>query len=210
MIIKKSIYPKTKRYASGSASVTITEKLDGSNVAIFKLNGVVVVAQRNNIMTLDEDAIKNYKGMPKWFEDNINILDLRDGSCICGEWMGMGQLKYPRLDKKIYMFAKANVNQDLELTNVIYNHEHFIYPFESGVIPDCIGVVPVVCKMDHYPTIENLNDLYSEYSSTIACNVEGFVIEQQNTIRKYLRMKNGKHEQHKEQVEFRNRMVKKK
>jgi len=209
MIIKKSIYPKTKRYALDSTGVTITEKLDGSSVAIFKLNELIHVAQRNNIMTIDEDAIKNYKGMSQWFEDNISMIDLCEGSCICGEWMGMGQLKYPYLDKKIYMFAKANVDQDLELTNVIYNHEHFIYPFESGVIPDCIGVVPVVCKMDHYPTIENLNNLYAEYASAIECNVEGFVIEQQNSVRKYLRMKNGKPEQHREQVEFRNRRVKK-
>lgn len=38
-MIKKSIYPKTKRLGKENSVITITEKLDGSNLAFFKKDG---------------------------------------------------------------------------------------------------------------------------------------------------------------------------
>lgn len=53
-MIKKEIYPKTPRVICKGAKVQITEKLDGSNLVIFKFNDEVYIAQRNNILSLDE------------------------------------------------------------------------------------------------------------------------------------------------------------
>lgn len=40
-------------------------------------------------------------------------------------------LVLPIQKKWFDMFAKANINEEFELSNLIYNHELFIYPFVS-------------------------------------------------------------------------------
>ena len=59
-MIKKTLYPKTKRVTFKNR-VVITEKLDGSNIGFFKVNGKLLIAQRNNIISIDE--IEENKGM---------------------------------------------------------------------------------------------------------------------------------------------------
>ena len=38
-MLKKTLYPKTKRIPENGPLVTVTEKMDGENLTIFKLNG---------------------------------------------------------------------------------------------------------------------------------------------------------------------------
>lgn len=52
-MIKKTLYPKTKRVTFKNR-IVITEKLDGSNIGFFKVNGKLLIAQRNNIISIDE------------------------------------------------------------------------------------------------------------------------------------------------------------
>ncbi|HJJ14176.1 MAG TPA: RNA ligase family protein [Clostridiaceae bacterium] len=47
-MIKKTLYPKTKRIQYKNR-VVITEKLDGSNIGFFKVNGDLIIAQNNNV-----------------------------------------------------------------------------------------------------------------------------------------------------------------
>jgi len=145
-MIKKEIYPKTKRLSCEGDKIYITEKLDGSNLCIFKKDGKLYFAQRNNIFEfneLEENKDKLYKGLFQWLQDNKNVFeDLHENSVVCGEWLGMGKIKYSvdEFDKRFYMFAKANVDEDFNLYNLIYDHKLFIYPFQSQVIPNCIGI----------------------------------------------------------------------
>ena len=53
-MIKKMIYPKTVRIGNTINSYTITEKLDGSNLVFGKLNGELLICQRNNIYKIEE------------------------------------------------------------------------------------------------------------------------------------------------------------
>ena len=48
------MYPKTSRIGNKMGDILITEKLDGSNLSIFKLNGELYIGQRNYIFRLDE------------------------------------------------------------------------------------------------------------------------------------------------------------
>jgi len=202
-MIKKSIYPKTKRL-SDEREVIVTEKLDGSNLCFFKKDNAIYMATRNNILHIEEDLEDCgnilYKGMRGWLDENLEILskNLREGSVVCGEWLGMGKLKYPYFDKKFYMFAKANIDEDFSLKNINYNQDFFKYCFENEYIPEIVGVVPVVGRYRQTPTIENLDELYDMYVKHIQRDVEGFVIVQGNSadIKKYVRMKNGKIEPH--------------
>lgn len=200
-MIKKTLYPKTKRVQFKNR-VVITEKLDGSNIGFFKINGELVIAQRNNIFLrneLEENKQMLYRGLKGWIEKYGEDLAnrLMEGSGFFGEWIGMGKIKYPDLDKKVYMFAKANYDKG-EIKNLYYEHELFKYPFVNQEFPDYIGIVPVVEERNSFPEIDTLNKMYDCYKEKIERNVEGFVIAQNNNVNKYVRMKNGKLQDHHE------------
>ena len=200
-MIKKTLYPKTKRVQYKNR-VVITEKLDGSNIGFFKLNGELLIAQRNNIFLmseLEENKQMLYRGLINWIEEYGEDLKNRliEGSGFFGEWIGMGKIKYPDLDKKVYMFAKANYEKG-EIKNLYYEHELFKYPFENQEFPEYIGIVPVVTERDNFPDVEILNELYETYKDKVQRNVEGFVVALNNNVNKYVRMKNGKLQDHHE------------
>ena len=77
-MIKKTIYPKTERVKKINENICqITEKLDGSNLCIFKLNDTLHFAQRNNIYTindLEENKNSMYKGLHGWLLENKDNL----------------------------------------------------------------------------------------------------------------------------------------
>ena len=55
----------------------------------------------------------------------------------------MGKIGYQELDKKVYMFAKANYDNGA-IKNLYYEHDLFKYPFINQEFPEYIGIVPVV------------------------------------------------------------------
>lgn len=200
-MIKKEIYPKTQRLKCSGDLIQITEKLDGSNLVIFKKEDTLYIAQRNNIFSineLEENKDKLYKGLYEWIQNNKDNIILNTNSAICGEWLGMGQIKYSvdKFDKRYYMFAKANIDDDFNLYNLNYDHELFIYPFENQQIPNFIGIAPVVTELKAIPNKDYLDSIYSKYCEKEDRKVEGFVINYKNNITKYVRMKNGKLKEH--------------
>ena len=200
-MIKKTLYPKTKRVQNKN-KVVITEKLDGSNIGFFKVNEELIIAQRNNIIQLseiEENKQMLYKGLKGWLEENGEDLKDRliEGSGFFGEWMGMGKIKYPELEKKVYMLAKENYDKG-EIKNLYYEHELFKFPFENQEFPEYIGIVPVVEECENFPNVNTLNMYYDLYKNVVERNVEGFIIAQNNNVNKYVRMKNGKLEEHHE------------
>ena len=83
------------------------------------------------MLELEENKQMLYKGLKGWLDENGEDLKnrLMEGSGLFGEWIGMGKIKYPDLDKKVYMFAKANYDKG-EIKNLYYEHGLFKYPFE--------------------------------------------------------------------------------
>ena len=202
-MIKKEIYPKTKRVSCIGDKVYVTEKIDGSNMVIFKKDDLLYIAQRKTIICeteFEESKGIMYKGLYQWVQDNKDYLKqhLLNNACICGEWIGMGCLKYPvdEFEKRIYMFAKANIDEEFNLYNLIYDHNLFIYPFDNQEFPRFIGIVPEVVELNVIPTKEHLDSIYTKYCEKVNRNVEGFVVNYKNIISKYVRMKNGKLQEH--------------
>lgn len=109
----------------------------------------------------------------------------------------MGKLKYPDLNKKIYMFAKANF-EDGKAKNIYYDSDLFMFPFINQEFPEYLGIVPEVKRYNQYPEVNTLNELYSSYSNELGRNVEGFIVIHNNDIKKYVRMKNGMIKDHHE------------
>lgn len=207
-MIKKEIYPKTTRVKVKN-EVTITEKLDGSNLGLFLKGDNLIICTRSTIFNLNEldnqqvkDDIKTYKGLYMWLkthgEDLKNRLYPESG--VFGEWMGSGRLSYPNSIRGhyFYMFAKARITEDYSAEKIIYDHDLLKYPFLDETIPDYINMVPIVLKAKQVPSLEELNQLYDSYSKEVGRNVEGFVINFYDNIRKYVRMKGGKLEDHHE------------
>ena len=201
-MIKKTIYPKTQR-TTALNKIIITEKIDGSNLTFFKYKDELYFAQRNFIFKLselEEMKQKLYKGLYDWLTEHGKDLEerLNNNSAICGEWVGMGRIKYGHAfdDIKFLMFAKANVNDKFNLFNINYYQEFFIYPFVDNNIPDYISKVPVAFTVTKQPGIKDLNEWYDFYTNSVNRNVEGFIINSGNSVSKYVRLKDGKLTEH--------------
>jgi len=197
-MIKKELYPKTVRIGL-NPNIIITEKLDGSNLGFFKLGDTLYIATRSNVFTLSEieDAKPVlYKGLYGWLKEYGESLltSLNDGSAIWGEWIGMGKLKYDFGNNRFFMFAKGNVDISLKVSNLKYDPNLFHYSFQEDWTPSFIEHVPVVLPEAGYEdlNIGALNYLYDQYTQEVGRNVEGFVININGQICKYVRMKNGK------------------
>lgn len=196
--MEKTLYPKTPRVWT-SMSV-ITEKLDGSNLWFFKINWKLLIAQRNNCFYEDEIEWETlYKWLQGWLEENKNKLDLHEWSWVFWEWIWMWKIWYWETDinKRFYIFAKANIDEKLEIRNIVYNLDLLKYPFISQIIPDCIWIVPLV---DFSPnaSIKILDELFEIYEGKVNRKVEWFIINNNNVIKKYVRFKNWKFTEHKE------------
>lgn len=197
---KITLYPKTKRI--GNPTFQITEKLDGANLGFFKLDGDLLIAQRNNAFLLSE--LKNnkdilYKGLYDFLIKNGEDLVSRfhESSGVFGEWIGMSAIKYQEaLDKKFYIFAKANLEVEYldsySVTNIYWKRELLQYPFITAEIPEYFELTPLVA-ISETVSIEYLDKLYDEYVDKVGRSVEGFVImNESGTITKYVRHKRGK------------------
>ena len=206
-MFKKSVYPKTKRIAINPKEIEITEKLDGSNICFFKTEGRLHVAQRNSIYEVSSKEARDffkdmmYKGLYGWLSENAEVLEnsLNEGSAIVGEWIGMGKIKYgDSLDKRFYMFTKANYDtENQSLKNILYKRELFIYPFVDQVIPEFVGIVPLVAKCASAPSVALLDKNYDAYCEQVGRPCEGFIIiHTPQTVEKYVRLKNGKMKDH--------------
>ena len=56
MKVKQMLYPKTQRMTSKDMVWQVTEKLDGSNLTLFKLNCQLYFGTRNWVFNFDEDV----------------------------------------------------------------------------------------------------------------------------------------------------------
>lgn len=204
-MIKKEIYPKTKRLGVDT-KIQVTEKLDGSNLVLFKKDGKLFIAQRNSIYEFGEvESSKMYKGLYEWLEEHKDDLleKLLYDRAICCEWLGMGQIKYQdRFDDKLFMFAKALINDNYELENIRYYLDELKYAFVDEVIPNYIKEVPLVYfgEDTSWLSKERLDEYYETLLSVNKYKHEGFVICYSGNIIKYVRMKNGKLTEHQTNV----------
>lgn len=208
MIKSKEYYPKTKRIGLTN-EVIVTEKLDGSNLGFAKVDGELYVMQRTQVFAwkdLKEDTEarkKLYRGLYDWLSEHSCKLeaDIFENAVVYGEWMQKGaNVRYANtdIDKRFYMFAKANMDEDRErIVNLKYTQELFKWSFYSQEVPEFIGVVPVVKIANNMLTISELDELYDEYVVEVGRPVEGFIINYNDYIQKYVRYKKGKFGAHK-------------
>jgi hypothetical protein len=143
-----------------------------------------------------ESSTGLYKGLYLWLQYHGEELreELHDNACICGEWIGMGRLKYPEETGRFMQFAKSNVTDDGDtfgLKNIYYDRELFKWSYKSQTLPEYLKPVPLVSYLDKIPPVSELDIMYQEYTDKVGRPVEGFIMVVNDTVTKYVRMKNG-------------------
>lgn len=121
-------------------TVTVTEKIDGTNACVGVTDSGEVFAQsRNRIITPDDDNF----GFARWVaEHELELAKLGPGHHF-GEWYGLGIQRGYGLDEK--RFALFNTRR---------------WSDESGERPDCCEVVPVLAVSENMEQAVT-NSLYS-------------------------------------------------
>ena len=162
MSVEFKAWPKIKR--GSPLSVTITEKIDGTNACIIIQDGEIVgVQSRKRMITVEND---NY-GFALWVEENKEeLLGLGDGYHY-GEWAGEGIQKNPyNIDHKaLFLFNTMRWNP------------------KNPNLPECCSVVPVLYEGElKEDTIDNL--LKALVLEADGNNPEG-VIVYYHTLRDY-------------------------
>lgn len=187
---KIKLYPRTNRFGSIEEYWEVTEKLDGSNIGFFKRDGELYVAQRNLVYkAIDAKECSTYPALVDWLvESNLQEL-LHDNAIVFGEWLGMGQIGYGKLDntKRFYMFCKGNIDENLIITNITYRRDLLHWSYLDGEFPPLVNLVPLVYRKGSKPNIDKLDELYETYLSEVDRAVEGFVVTDGNTFEKYIR-----------------------
>lgn len=212
-MIKKKLYPHTERIEK-TVEVQITEKMDGANIGFFNKDDELLICTRNYILPLSEvnekaakSILNGYAGLYEWLLKYGEELkkDIYTGSGVFCEWMGInGHVEYPKdvRHNKVYIFAKARITNDYNIENLVWDIDLLKYAFKEKVIPEYMYIVPLVSNGTAYPSIEQLDEMYLQYTNVIKRNVEGFVIYHDGQVKKYVRMKNGKLEEHKDTKEL--------
>lgn len=207
---KKTLYPKTQRFNDNLPYWQITEKLDGSNLTLFKYGGELWVGTRNYVFCWNDVESKNdvgYDGLYGWLEqhaDDIKNL-LEENEAICGEWIGMGRIKYKdTLKHRFYMFGYGEVFIDVEqnvfkLIKLNRNAWDLKVWVNDANVDNYMDAVPCVTYISQAMQCD-LDVLYASYRDKVQRDVEGFVITNLYTGQpfKYVRLKNGKLTQHEE------------
>ncbi|WP_311695679.1 RNA ligase family protein [Sneathia sanguinegens] len=211
-MIKQTLFPKIKRMEINK-KYQITEKLDGSNLGIAKLNYNLYFCQRNIIFnTFEIYDNKNilYKDLENWIIENKEILleTLNDNTILFGEWLGMGHIKYKEFKNNFNIFAKAKIeyyyddNVDdicFKIDKLNYNLKEIKYAFRNEIIPNFINIVPIIDNNLETINKQTIDELYDKYSESQDRIIEGFVIldeSEPSYIRKYVRCKNGNVKEH--------------
>jgi len=146
-------------------TVTVSEKMDGTNACVIIQDGVIVgVQSRKRLITPEDD---NY-GFAQWVSDNNDdLLSLGDGYHY-GEWAGLGIQKNPHdMDRKrFFLFNTFRWNPD------------------NPNRPKCCDVVPVLFSGELTPA--TIPDLLKELKdgATETQTPEGVVVYH-HAFRKY-------------------------
>ena len=215
MIIEKSLYPKTSRIAN---LCEITEKIDGANIQFFVVKGELYVATRDYIIPIKDNkhmdwigriVEPSYVGLTEFILKHRNWLteNIYEGSSIIGEWTRNERYIDLIKESRFVMFAKGRVEMYsidtssstktwAKLTNIVYNQDLLKYVFNGAEIPYFISLVPLVETSSEYLTVEKLDELYDKYCEQVNRKVEGFVINYNGHITKYVRLKGKKLKPH--------------
>ena len=104
--------------------VIVTEKYDGSNVGIARINGKILALTRSSYLA-ETSPYKQHHVFAKWVAKNKKRFKfIRDGERLVGEWLlQVHSLKYDILDEPLVLFDYFDIN------NKRYSYREFALTF---------------------------------------------------------------------------------
>lgn len=119
-------------------TITITEKLDGSNVGVAKIEGRILALTRAGYLATDSHYSQHHE-FAAWVEFNEPRFDevLRDGERICAEWLIQAHgTRYRLLHEPFVVFdlMRGKERAGLEERNTRLGSK-FVFPALIGVGP---------------------------------------------------------------------------
>lgn len=94
----------------------------------------------------------------------------------------MGRIKYPNLDKRLYVFCKARIDFEYNIDKKHYNVKEIDYCFIDMNRPQCLGKVPCIGIFELGDFNKDL--IFNTYNKHVPNTVEGMVICFNNSISK--------------------------
>jgi len=133
--------------------VIIQEKLDGSNVAVAKVNGEILAITRAGYLANTSKYIQHIY-FDKWVSVNADRFDkiLNDGERMCGEWIAQAHGTIYNLSHEPFvafdiMAGNKRMGYDLFIERV---YEHFIVPNLVSLTPlSVVEAMEVLGKGKH-------------------------------------------------------------
>jgi hypothetical protein len=142
-------WPKIPRVKSNT--ITITEKIDGTNACVIIRDGEVIGYQsRNRLIKPGDDNM----GFAAWASENREELSALGEGYHFGEWAGPGIQKNPHMltEKQFFLF-------------------NVMRPFDT--LPECVNQVPVLYQGPEDPEViaDTMTDLWTRSKA------EGYIPE---------------------------------
>ena len=119
--------------------VIIQEKLDGSNVAVAKVNGQILAIIRAGYLANTSPHLQHLL-FDKWVTENAGRFNaiLKDGERICGEWLAQAHGTIYQLPHEPF------VAFDLMTGSTRFSYDEFIMRIQTHfIIPNVIGFGPM-------------------------------------------------------------------
>jgi hypothetical protein len=123
-------------------SITITEKLDGTNASVFiSPEGQLLVGSRSRWITPEDDNF----AFAAFVRDNEAEIRLLGPGHHFGEWWGRGiQRGYGMVGRKFSLFNTRRWVRSGETPGLIESGDPRAEPKYQSVLPSCVDLVPVL------------------------------------------------------------------
>lgn len=161
-----------------SREIVVTEKIDGTNAQIFiGEDGEFLTGSRNRWITPGDD---NY-GFSRWAHEHKDELMTLGVGRHFGEWWGCGiQRGYGLKEKRFSLFNVGRWCLNGQEPKSTQNPNPKLPPSVQKVLPDCVGLVPVLWEgnMNDFRVDLIMDNLirWGSIASTGFRNPEGIVI----------------------------------
>lgn len=148
-----------RKIARWKREILVSEKIDGTNSTVYiDDSGQTYTASRNRWITPGAD---NY-GFAAWVEGNKQELLKLGAGWHVGEWWGAGiQRGYGLKEKRFSLFNTRRFCAYGQTPAIFINADPKIPPFTQIVLPECVGLVPVLYSgpLSEYQIEVALNNL---------------------------------------------------
>lgn len=162
--------------------VVVQEKIDGANATVAKVDGKLVIASRNQALSVDGDPATGFRGLVQYVLERPVFREFDEDWIIRGEWLVQHSLPYAKETMgHFYVF-------DVQRRDGSYVPAA---SYEPALVVAGIRFVPTIAELDS-PTVDQLVEYVNGPSQFGAAHREGIVVKRYDFVNQYGRTQWGK------------------